>query len=256
MDYGEYDYDANTRIQEIDHFWHPFEEDDIAKSTEACKNKEETSLGNELEMIGTKITTNFLQGSKQISYDNGTVQWVPDEETPYMVYAFDSAECMKECTDLCGKCGAWSFDNKLGICFLHTVDACCIQTLKQEPNRNFTSGYYCNQCWSTKGICPCSETERLKNYPAACKGVGEHSSGGATKPEIASPSALLRVDPNGFIPDPCACQNRDSPRRGCRCMKPQCKNPIDNPSGTCEERSRCRSRAYNEKRFPLGCLPS
>ena len=40
----------------------------------------------------------------------------------------------------CGKCGAWSFDDTWGKCFLHTVDACCGQKLKQETESNFISG--------------------------------------------------------------------------------------------------------------------
>ena len=40
----------------------------------------------------------------------------------------------------CGKCGAWSFDETKGICYLHTVDSCCGQREKQERNPQFTSG--------------------------------------------------------------------------------------------------------------------
>ena len=40
----------------------------------------------------------------------------------------------------CGKCGAWSFDETKGVCYLHTVDSCCGQREKQETNPQFTSG--------------------------------------------------------------------------------------------------------------------
>ena len=40
----------------------------------------------------------------------------------------------------CGECGAWSFDDTKGVCFLHTVDGCCGQRDKQENNSDFISG--------------------------------------------------------------------------------------------------------------------
>ena len=61
-----------------------------------------------------------------------------------------------------GGCGAWSYDKEEGDCFIHNVDACCGQFGKQEKNPNFTSGYSCNICWSTKRDtdCPCSADDR------------------------------------------------------------------------------------------------
>ena len=53
--------------------------------------------------------------------------------------------------------------------------------------------------------------------------------------------------------DPCACEKRAFKRRGvskCRCVKPQCKDELSNPKGTCEDKRRCRERKLNKNRFP------
>ena len=61
-----------------------------------------------------------------------------------------------------GLCGAWSFDNSKGRCYLHTIDGCCGQYGKREVNSDWISGYVCRQCWSTlRGTdCPCSIRDR------------------------------------------------------------------------------------------------
>ena len=61
-----------------------------------------------------------------------------------------------------GLCGAWSFDNTKGRCYLHTIDGCCGQYGKREVNSDWISGYVCRQCWSTlrDTDCPCSIRER------------------------------------------------------------------------------------------------
>ena len=61
-----------------------------------------------------------------------------------------------------GLCGAWSFDNSEGKCYLHTIDGCCGQYGKREVNSDWISGYVCRQCWSTlRGTdCPCSIRDR------------------------------------------------------------------------------------------------
>ena len=61
-----------------------------------------------------------------------------------------------------GLCGAWSFDNSEGKCYLHTVDGCCGQFGKKEANLDWISGYVCRQCWSTLSgtDCPCSIQDR------------------------------------------------------------------------------------------------
>ena len=100
------------------------------------------------------------------------------------------------------------------MCFLHTVDACCGQKVKQEVQANFVSGknfdlwylktekvwrffysdlgYYCNQCWSTtdEEFCnteECSVKNRLKPFPITCQGIGEQSAG-AESPQFTSPA--------------------------------------------------------------------
>ena len=114
----------------------------------------------------------------------------------------------------CGKCGAWSFDETKGVCFLYTVNSCCGQREKQETNLQFTSGnasiilsrilcwhnfdkmltnliltsgYYCNHCWSTKNDCPCDLKDRLKvPLTEECKGVNQQSNEGAVTPQLTS----------------------------------------------------------------------
>ena len=78
-----------------------------------------------------------------------------------------------------GLCGAWSFDNAEGKCYLHTVDACCGQFGKQEANPDWISGYVCPHCWSTKGEtdCPCTINERTV-VPKTANGAGGNAAVG------------------------------------------------------------------------------
>ena len=71
-------------------------------------------------------------------------------------------ESIKKYKNRIGLCGAWSFDNSKGKCYLHTIDGCCGQYGKREVNSDWISGYVCRQCWSTlRGTdCPCSIQDR------------------------------------------------------------------------------------------------
>ena len=60
----------------------------------------------------------------------------------------------------CGICGAWSFNKIEQKCYLHTTDACCGQLNKREHHSDFTSGYVCPQCSSTRNNCPCDHRIR------------------------------------------------------------------------------------------------
>ena len=75
-----------------------------------------------------------------------------------------------------GLCGAWSFDNAEGKCYLHTVDGCCGQFGKREANSDWISGYVCRHCWSTLGNtdCPCAIKERAV-IPKTADGAGGKS---------------------------------------------------------------------------------
>ena len=87
-----------------------------------------------------------------------------------------------------GGCGAWSYDKEEGDCFIHNVDACCGQFGKQEKNPNFTSGYSCNICWSTKKgtDCPCSADDRTPEAESA------HSTGADSPKSLTSTVSFCR----------------------------------------------------------------
>ena len=59
------------------------------------------------------------------------------------------------------KCGAWSFDDFEGICYLHTVDSCCGQLGKRKEDANFISGYNCHKYSSSIGECPGTLRDRV-----------------------------------------------------------------------------------------------
>ena len=91
---------------------------------------------------------------------------------PRIIYAFHSYILKYRP----GLCGAWSFDNIEGKCYLHTVDGCCGQFGKQEANSDWISGYVCPHCWSTKGNtdCPCNIEARAV-IPKTAHGAGGQS---------------------------------------------------------------------------------
>jgi len=241
--YNLYD-DLANEVEKDGKLWHHFAED-FERSEEAClpENKRDMKIGNEEKLSGVKIIHDFLHVYK--CANNGSC--VEDENTP-LTFNFDEAqECLEECHAKCGKCGAWSFDETKGVCYLHTVDSCCGQREKQETNPQFTSGYYCNHCWSTKNDCPCDLKERLKvPLTEECKGVNQHSNEGAVTPQLTSSVGLLRVDEIELNIDLCAPEWRTFKREPfCRDVKPQCKS-AKNINGTCLNPWRCRSRAWKD----------
>jgi len=144
----------------------------------------------------------------------------------------------------CGKCGGWSFEKGAGICRIFTADACCGQLNKQRANKNFTSGYICNQCWTTRGQCPsyCSLKERQKNK------CGTSHNTGAVSPQFTTPTGIGGVVPVPFNEDKCRCEKRMVGRgrfRRCRCIKPRCFDETLNPNGLCQDERRCRKRKVN-----------
>lgn len=235
-------------------FWHHFE-NDIVRSKAACENKQEIDIGNEESLKGVQIAKDYLYGLKETTVD-GILILEEDKDSQFTFLVNDHKECMAECKDQCGKCGAWSFDNTTGMCFLHTVDACCGQKLKQVNKSNFTSGYYCNQCWSTMDeiFCKsdeCSAKERLTEHPLACEGVGEQSAGAET-PQYTSSAGVSRVVRIPVNDDVCACERREFKNRGgCRCVKQTCKNAKTNPDGRCNDKQRCLKRKLNITRNPF-----
>ena len=85
----------------------------------------------------------------------------------------------------CDKCGAWSYDKLEGICYIHSVNACCGQKTKQIDDSNFVSGYRCPRCSSTKDKCPCS-LEELVRGPVGCASAAFSNNDG--KPEYTNPT--------------------------------------------------------------------
>ena len=84
----------------------------------------------------------------------------------------------------CDKCGAWSYDKLEGICYIHSVNACCAQKTKQIDDYNFVSGYRCPRCSSTKDKCPCSLAELVKGS-AGCASTAFANDG---KPDYTNPT--------------------------------------------------------------------
>jgi len=213
----------------------------IKVSSDACSPdyKVEFELGNEKMMDGVEITTDELNGI----LTNGT-------EVALSIDGIEESEdCLEECKSRC-ECGAWSYDNVEGICFLHSVDACCAQKNKQKINPDFISGYVCPACSSTKNECPCTITERRSHCTLA------HSSG-ASKPDYNGPTGLSFVSSIVGNVDPCACEYREfkKGRQKCRCVQPQCQDDVNNASGTCRDKRRCRERKLHPTRFPT-CTPN
>jgi len=206
-------------------------------SYDACKQENRQSIEiNQEVMNGMKITEDILKGSD--GYSKNPV--------PLQIETGDHLGCKEECEARCGKCGAWSFDDLNGLCYLHTIDACCGQVGKRQPDTNFISGYHCPQCSSSQNDCPCSLKQRLKgDFDCSSTEFGD----GATTPEYTSSGGLLRVDTINTNQDPCACERRQM-RRRCKCVKPRCHDEYENPNGTCKDNRRCRSRALNPRRFP------
>jgi len=213
------------------------------KSSEACDSKHDKT-GNEALLENTKITSDHLQ-----------IKTGDEKKLDVVLFMDTVEECKEECESRNGKggCGAWSYDKEEGDCFIHNVDACCGQFGKQEKNPNFTSGYSCNICWSTKRDtdCPCSADDRTPEAESA------HSTG-ADSPKSLTSTALLAVFTTEVPKDPCSCR-RGRRRKGknkCakRCLRPLCKGN-NNPNGACEDTRRCRlrGRTLDQILQPGGC---
>merc|ERR1712062_628496 len=214
--------------------WH---NNTIFGSYDACKPENRIEMAiNQETIAGMRIVEDVLEGSDGYSTNSVALE----------IETGDHQGCQEECEAQCSKCGAWSFDETNGICYLHTVDACCGQLRKRKPDSNFISGYRCPQCSSSLNECPCSLKQRLKG-DFGCSDSERGS--GAKKPQFPI-AGLLRVDKVNTNEDPCKCEYRKM-RRGCRCVKQHCHDKDLNPDGTCEDRRRCRARPLNKSRFPL-----
>jgi len=222
--------------------WHENAEE-IFRSTKACDNSRIMNTGNHEIMENVELTDDYLFGVEEQSTGGETLLNY-NSTTPFTFYAQDHQDCIDECVGRCGKCGGWSFEKGAGICRIFTADACCGQLNKQRANKNFTSGYNCNQCWTTRGQCPsyCSLKERQKNK------CGTSHNTGAVSPQFTTPTGKGGVVPLPFNEDKCRCEKRMVGRgrfRRCRCIKPRCFDETLNPNGLCQDERRCRKRKVN-----------
>ena len=90
-------------------------------------------------------------------------------------------------------CGAWSFDNAEGKCYLHTVDGCCGQFGKQEANSDWISGYVCPHCWSTKGNTDCTGFTDCTIKKRAVIPKTAHGAGGKSPLHATSSVSKLKI---------------------------------------------------------------
>merc|ERR1712129_633123 len=201
-------------------------------------------IGNEEFLDSTKIIGDRVQ---EVS-DNGILG------DDLFFWLDEDYECQDECKSRPGLCGAWSFDNAEGKCYLHTVDGCCGQFGKQEANSDWISGYVCPHCWSTKGNtdCPCTIKERAV-IPKTAHGAGGKSPLHAT----SSGSVTVQSVPGGE--DKCKCIPKRTRRGRFRCIKPTCANTSTEkvngknvqvcPEGCCDKR-KCRKAKKGGRRRP------
>jgi len=219
--------------------WH---HDKIFRSKLACQSPDRRKMdtGNEERMVGVKIVGDALH-TVTATQNGDTVKLDPGTKEPFVLYTETDKDCMEECRLRCGHCGAWSYDDINGDCYLHTADACCGQKGKQEKDSGWISGYFCIKCWSTGSgtECPCSLKKRLEGQ-LGCS-IAQNS--GANDPQYKNPSGLLRVDTIKVNQDKCACIPKTITRRRRRrrvCRKPVCHDETLNPQGICRDQRRCR----------------
>merc|ERR1711971_1179601 len=216
---------------------------EIYYSYEACDARsQDDDVGNEEFLDSTKIVGDRVQ---EVS-DNGILG------DDLFFWLDEDFECQAECKSRPGLCGAWSFDNTEGKCYLHTVDGCCGQFGKQEANSDWISGYVCPHCWSTKGNtdCPCTIKDRAV-IPKTAHGAGGKSPLHAT----SSGSVTVQSVPGGE--DKCKCIPKRTKRGRFRCIKPTCarfttetvngKDIQVCPDGCCDKR-KCRTAKKGGRR--------
>jgi len=218
---------VNERINDIWADGHYGQE--IYYSYEACKARQDDLIGNEEVLRGIKITDDRV-----LVADDHNV--VTDEEIQFFYEEWE--ECQDECLARQGLCGAWSFDDKDGICYIHTVESCCGQFGKREKNSDWISGYACHRCWSTKTgtDCPCSQRERKKR-PNHCGGCGEFALHATSSGSVQSVN---------FAKNDCKCVPEKTRRGHIRCIKPYCSKPRDKEG--CHDLRKCRLKKKREGR--------
>jgi len=210
---------VNERIEPI---WSGGKE--IYYSYEACYANQDDRIGNEEVLQGVRIIDDRIK----VVNDNNEVT---DEDISF--YYEEWEECQDECLGRQGNCGAWSFDDEKGICYLHTVESCCGQFGKRKKDSNWISGYACHKCWSTKRgtDCPCPRKERQQAPNTA------HGAGGRA-PLHATSSGSLTVQSVNVARNACKCVPKRTRRGRIRCKKPFCAKPGDKEG--CQDKRKCR----------------
>lgn len=220
---------VNERVQT--NIW---SDEQIYYSYEACyADKQDDRTGNEEVLRGVKIVDDYIK----IADDKGKVS---DDSENIQFFYDEFEECQDECMTRQGNCGAWSFDDAEGICFIHTVDSCCGQMGKRERNSTWISGYACHKCWSTKKgtDCPCPQSERQEAPNTA------HGAGGRA-PLHATSSGSLTVSSIPTAKNACKCVPKKTRRGRVRCKKPFC---VGQKKIGCKDLRKCRRRKKGKRR--------
>jgi len=194
----------------------------IFYSYEACAEKNQQkkeATGNQKEMRGIRIVKDNLEALEEAGRNASGVIL---KSVPYYIWAESQTDCQNACKDRCETCGAWSYDDTEGKCFLHNVSACCGQLEKQEESENWISGYICNQCWSTRNDCPCNSVERSKG----CDGSTAFSSG-AQKTDKNTPTGELSIHKTIQNIDVCEAIPFKGRKGLIKSRKPKCLMPRD-----------------------------
>jgi len=215
--------------ERVDKIWADGQE--IFYSYEACFADQNDDIGNEKVLRGIKITDDRIL----VADDNNRVT---DEEISFF---YDSWEdCQDECLGRQGNCGAWSYDDEEGECFLHTIESCCGQFGKRKKDSNWISGYACHKCWSTRRgtDCPCPRKER-QQVPNTAHGAGGRA------PLHATSSGSLTVQSVNVARNACKCVPKRTRRGRIRCQRPFCGKPGEKDK--CQDKRKCRLKKKRRK---------
>merc|ERR1712050_776673 len=228
-----YDAEYSSVNERITNMWVKGEGEgkEIYYSYEACEANQDDDIGNEEVLRGIKITDDRMLEVD----DNGILT---NQEISF--YYDEWEECQDECFRRQGNCGAWSYDDGEGECFLHTIESCCGQFGKRKKDSNWISGYACHKCWSTRRgtDCPCPQKER-QEPPGTAHGAGGRA------PLHATSSGSLTVQSVNVARNACKCVPKRTRRGRIRCKKPFCAKPGDNEG--CQDKRKCRLKKKRRK---------
>ena len=90
---------------------------------------------------------------------------------------FSTENCHAKCLSKVNVCFGWSFDDfdgHNGTCFLKSHEVCCDQINNRVCKPGSVSGLACSNnkekssCWSTHGLCPCTNEQTTGEFCAGC----------------------------------------------------------------------------------------